>query len=64
VGLDIKKNRGEVEEWRGIIASSYRKERRRRQLIKANRCMKNNWIVDIESENYGPRKYLVTTMIA
>ena len=26
--------------------------------------MKNNWIVDIESENYGSGKYLVTTMTA
>jgi hypothetical protein len=26
--------------------------------------MKNNWIVDIESENYGPRKCLVMAMIA
>jgi hypothetical protein len=67
VGFDIKKKkifRGELEESRGIIASRYREERRRKQLIKANRCMKNNWIVDIQSENYGPRKCLVTTMIA
>jgi hypothetical protein len=62
VGPDIKKIGEELEEWGSIIVSRYREERRRKQLIKANRCMKNNWIVDIESGNYGPRKCLVTAM--
>ena len=54
VGLDIKEVRKEVEEWRtGPMSNLWKHEGKRhvRQLMKANRCMRDSWLKDAMGDN-------------
>ncbi|KAE9375785.1 hypothetical protein N431DRAFT_463849 [Stipitochalara longipes BDJ] len=46
VGLDIKAVRDELADWRETNPSNHEAEQRARHLMKANRCLKEDWIVD------------------